>query len=135
MSTSIQEKLHRQHRQWLSDHAAWRADIETWRAELRAALAEVAEVEDTLRGSLEALEIHGDTIWEGEQRIRAHEGTLYQETRTGAPRKTDQPRAAAHHRQAAQHERLTDAHARIRRHHQTVVAGVMKLLKKARAAM
>ena len=135
MSTSIQEKLHRQHRQWLSDHAAWRADIEAWRGELRAALTELAEVEEVLRGSLEALEIHGDAVWEGAQRIRAHELTLHQEVTTGARRKTDKQRAAAHHRQAAQYKRLADAHARIRRNHQTLIAGVMELLKRARAAM
>ena len=135
MSTSIQARLHRQHRRWLSDHAAWRADIEAWRGGLRTTLAELAEVEDVLRGSLEALDIHGDLVWEGEQRIRAHELALHEEATTGGPRKTDKQRAAAHHRQAAQHERLADAHVRIRRHQQSVVAGVMRLLKRARAAM
>lgn len=135
MSTSIQEKFHRQHRQWQGDHATWRADIDAWRGELRAARAALAEVEDMLRDSLEGLEAHADAVWEGAQRVRAHELVLRQEAMTGEAHKTDSRWAAVHHRQAARHERLADAHARIKRHHHTVVAEVMKLLTRARAAM
>jgi hypothetical protein len=135
MSRSIQEKLHRQHRQWQDDHTAWRADVDSWRKELRAAQAALAEAEDVLRDSLEALEVHTDAVWESEQRARAHELTLRQEVVTGNPRKTDRQWAAVHHRQTALHARLADAHARIKRHHRAVVAEVMKLLTRARAAM
>lgn len=135
MSTSIQEKFHRQHRQWRDEHATWRADIDAWRKELRAAQATLAEVEDMLRDSLEALAAHADTVWESEQRLRAHELTLCQEARTGEQHKTDRQWAAVHHLEAARHERLVDAHARIKRHHHIVVAGVRKLLTRARAAM
>jgi hypothetical protein len=135
MSKSIQERFHRQHRQWQDDHAAWRSDIDAWRKELAAALAALAEVEDMLRDSSEALALHADTVWEGEQRLRAHELELWQEARTGAPHKTDRQWAAVHHREAARHERLADAHARIKRHQHRVVAGAMKLLARARAAM
>lgn len=135
MSKSLQEKLHRQHRQWQDDHVAWRVDIDAWRGELRAAQAALEEVQNTLRGSLEALEVHADTVWESEQRARAHELTLCQEAMTGKPRKTDKQWAAVHSKQAARHERLTDTHARVRRHQHAVVAEVMKLLKRARTAM
>jgi Tfp pilus assembly protein PilX len=135
MSKSIQEKFHRQHRQWQGDQATWRADIDAWRGELRAAQAALAEVEVTLRDSIEALEVHADAVWESEQRARAHELTLCQEAMSGKSYKTDKQWAVVHHRQAALHERLSDAHARVKRHHHTVVAEVMKLLKRARAAM
>lgn len=135
MSTSIQEKFHRQHRQWQGDHVSWRVDIDAWRGELRAAQATLAEVEDMLRDSLEALEAHADAVWESTQRARAHELALRQEAMTGEPHKSDRQWVAVHHRQAARHERLADAHARLKRHHHAVVAGVMKLLKRARAAM
>ena len=135
MSKSLQEKLHRQHRQWQDDHVAWRADLDAWRGELRAAQAALEEVQNTLRDSLDALEVHADTVWESEQRARAHELALCQEAMTGQPRKTDKQWAAVHHKQAAGHERLADAHARVRRHHLMVVAQVMKLLKRSRAAM
>lgn len=132
MGKSIQEKFHRQHRQWQDDTVAWRIDIETWRRELRTALA---EVQDVLRDSLEALEVHADTVWEGEQRARAHELTLYQETLSGKSRKTDKQWTAAHHKQAALHDHLAGAHARIGRHHRRLVAEAMKLLQRAGAAM
>jgi hypothetical protein len=135
MSKSIQERLHRQHRQWQDDTVAWRSDIDTWRGELRTAQAALAEVQDMLRDSLEALEVHADTVWESEQRAHAHELTLYQETLSGERHKTDKQWAAVHHRQAALHERLADAHARISRNHRTLVVEAMKLLKRSRAAM
>jgi len=135
MSKSIQEKLHHQHRAWQDDQVAWRMDIDAWRGELRTAQAALAEAQDVLRGSLEALEIHADAVWESEQRARAHELTLCQETMSGQPRKTDKQWAAAHRKQAALHERLADAHARIKRHHHAMAAEVMKLLKRVRAAV
>jgi predicted nuclease with TOPRIM domain len=135
VSTSIQEKFHRQHRRWRDDHAAWRADLDAWRRELRAALDALAEVEGMLRDALEALAAHADAVWESGERVRAHELTLCQEARTGERYKTDRQWAALHHREAARHERLADAHARIKRHHRIVVAEVMKLLNRARAAM
>lgn len=135
MSKSIQEKLHRQHRQWQGDYETWRADIDAWRRELRSAQAALADVEEALRDLLDAMEVHADVVWENEQRARAHELALSQEAMTGETRKTDKLRAAAHHRQAAQHERLADAHVRIRRHQHSVVAGIMRLLKRAGAAM
>jgi hypothetical protein len=135
MSKSIQEKLHRQHRQWHDDHVTWRMDIDAWRGELRTAQAALVEAQDVLRETLNALEVHADAVWDGEQRARAHELTLCQEALGGKPRKTDKQWAATHHKQAALHERLADAHLRIRRHQRTVVAEAMKLLKRARAAM
>jgi hypothetical protein len=135
MSKSIQEKLHHQHRQWQDDHVAWRMDIDAWRGELRTAQAALVEAQEMLRASSEALEIHADAVWESEQRARAHELTLCQETMGGKPRKTDKQWGAVHHKQAALHERLADAHLRIRRNHRAVVAEAMKLLKRARAAM
>jgi hypothetical protein len=135
MSKSIQEKLHRQHRAWQDDQVTWRMDIDAWRRELRTAQAALAEAQDVLRGSLEALEIHADAVWESEQRARAHELTLCQEAVSGNPRKTDKQWAAVHRKQAALHERLADAHGRISRQQRTVVAEAMKLLKRARAAM
>jgi hypothetical protein len=135
MSKSLQERLHRQHRQWQDDHVAWRADIAAWRSELRAALAALVELESTLRSSLDALEIHADAVWESEQRARAHELTLCQEAMTGTARKTDKQWAALHHKQAATHERLADEHKRVRRYQNAMVAGMMKLLRRARSAM
>jgi hypothetical protein len=135
MSRTPQEKYHRQHRRWQADRMAWRADIDDWRTELRGAQAALAEVGDALRDALEALEIHADAVWESAQRARAHEATLSQELTTGNPRKTDKRLATVHHQQTVRHERLVDAHARIKAYHRTVVAEVMRLAKRARAAM
>ena len=134
MSTTIQGKMHAQHRRWHNEHETWRADIDAWRKELREALTSVRDVEELLRGALHALETHADAVWENEQRLRAHERTLSDEVVAGARKKTDKQWAAAHHRQAAQHQRTSDAHARIGKYQRKVVAAVMRLLKRALAA-
>lgn len=134
MSKPIQQKMHEQHRKWRRDHETWQADIDEWRKELKAALADIAEVETTLRNSLDAIHDRADAIWEDEQRVRAHERVIGAEAMAGA-HKTDREWAAVHRRQAAAHERAAAAHARIKKYQRTVVAEVTRLVNLARRAM
>jgi len=46
-------------------------------------LASLKGIEDMLRDSLDALEVHGDTVWDNEQRLRPRELALRQETMAG----------------------------------------------------
>jgi hypothetical protein len=88
-----------------------------------------------LRDALDALDAHSQDLWEEEQRIHAHELSLYREAMEGQPQKTDKQWAAAHRRVAAQHERVAAVHERIKKHHHRVVAQVRRLLERARAAL
>jgi len=50
-------------------------------------LASLSGIEDMLRDSLDALEVHGDTVWDNEQRLRARELALRQgQRRENEPR-------------------------------------------------
>jgi hypothetical protein len=135
MSKTIQQKMHKQHRQWQSDSDTWRSDIDEWNKELRTALGDLREVEDMLRDSLDSLAVHADNVWESEQRRCAHELALREEAKTGVEKKTDKAWARTHREHAAWHERLADAHARIKQHQHKVVAGVRRLLRAARKGM
>jgi len=135
MSKTIQQKMHKQHRQWQSDSETWRADIDEWNKELRVALGDLREVEDMLRDSLDALAVHADSVWESEQRRGAHELALREEAMSGAEKKTDKAWAKAHREHTARHERLADAHARIKKYQHKVVAEVTRLLRAARKGM
>jgi hypothetical protein len=135
MSKTIQQKMHKQHRQWQSDSETWRSDIDEWNKELRMALGDLREVEDMLRDSLDALAYHADSVWESEQRRCAHELALREEAMSGAEKKTDKAWAKTHREHAAWHERLADAHARIKKYQHKVVAEVMRLLRAARKGM
>ena len=135
MSKTIQQKMHEQHRRWQSDSETWRSDIDEWNKELRMALADLREVEDMLRDSLDALAVHADSVWESEQRRHAHELELREEMKTGAEKKTDKAWAQLHREHAAQHQRLSDAHARIKKYQHKVVAEVRRLLRAARKGM
>ena len=135
MSKTIQQKMHEQHRRWQSDCDAWRSDIDEWNKELRVALGGLREVEDMLRDSLDALGVHADSMWESEQRRHAHELALREEVKSGAEKKTDKAWARIHQAYAARHERISDAHARIKKYQHKVVAEVMRLLRTARKGM
>ena len=135
MSKTIQQKMHVQHRQWQSDCETWRSDIDEWKKELRVALGDLREVEDMLRDSLDALAAHADSVWESEQRRGVHELELREEVMSGVKQKTDKAWAKAHRQHAARHERLSDAHARIKKYQHQVVAEVTRLLRDARKGM
>lgn len=135
MSKSIQGKMHEQHRRWRNDQDAWRIDIEEWKKELREASRTLADIGGMLRESFDAIEAHADAVWQEEQRTHGHELSLCQESMAGERKKTDRQWAAVHRRQSTQHERLADAHARMRKHNQRVVAAVRRLLDQTRQAM
>jgi len=134
MSKSIQQKMHKQHEKWKRDHNAWLADIDLWKKETQIAFTNLSEIEDALRDSLESIVVHADKIWENEQRTKAHELAISGETKDHK-NKTDKEWATAHSAHAAQHEQAAKAHKRIKKHHHTVIAEVVKLLKKVRKAL
>ena len=113
MSKSIQQKMHEQHAVWQRDHEAWLADTDQWKKQLQGISADLSEVEVALRDALDAIEAHADAVWDNQQRLKAHELTISEESKAGA-NKTDKEWAAAHSQQASQHERLTEAHERIK---------------------
>ncbi len=135
MSKTIQQKMHEQHRRWQSDGDAWRSDISEWNKQLRVALGDLREVEDMLRDALDALGVHADSVWEGEQRRHAHELALREEVKSGTEKKTDKAWARIHREYATRHGRLADAHTRIKQYQHKVVAEVMRLLRAARQGM
>lgn len=100
----------------------------------QGALVDLSEVESALRDSLSALEDHADTIWESQQRSKAHELTIGEEARA-SENKTDKDWLAIHREHSSQHERVANAHKRIKKHHQEVVTEATRLLKKVRSAM
>ena len=134
MAKTLHQRMHEQHTKWQIEHDAWMADIDRWKRDLQQALSDLKEVEEMLYDSLDALEFHARRLWENQQRVRAHEAILAEEARHDA-RKTDKEREAIHAEHAAQHERTMHAHERIRKHHNDVVAQIVRLLAQAGKAM
>ena len=134
MSKTIHQKMHEQHSEWQSDLQTWQADIELWKKELQAAVNDIATIDAALRDSLTALESHADTVWEHQQRIKAHEGVIGQESREGA-NKTDKAWAATHDAESSRHRQVADAHARIKDHQHAVVTEVRRLMNRIMEAI
>jgi len=134
MSKSIHEQAHEEHARWQSDLETWVADIDQWKNQLKAAIGDLGTIGDSMDDALSALESHADSIWQHQQRTRAHEGVVSQEAREGSG-ETDPAWAATHAEESSLHGRLGDAHERIKHHQHAVVAEVKRLLGKALEAM
>ncbi len=134
MSKTIHQKMHEQHLEWDKDLESWRLDLDHWKQELQDAIRDLNTIREAMSDSLTALESHGDTLWEHQQRLKAHDGVVGQEAREGA-NQTDKEWAATHQAESSRHQRLVDAHARIKRHQHAVVAEVKHLLDKMMEAV
>ena len=127
MSKTVHQKMHQQHVAWGKAVEAWQVDIGHWKTGLREALRDLDVIREAMQDSLTALEHHADSVWEHQQRLRAHEAVLGAEARA-ASNQTDRDWAATHEAESSRHERLGDAHERIKHHQHGVVAEVRRLL-------
>ena len=127
MNKTVQEKMHQQHVEWSKAIEAWQVDIEHWKKDLRAALQELETIREAMQDSLTALDNHSDSVWEHQQRLKAHEAVVCEEAKS-ASNQTDKSWAVTHDAESSRHERLDDAHQRIKHHQHGVVAEVKRLL-------
>jgi hypothetical protein len=134
MSKSVFQKMHEQHGQWQQDHETWLADINEWKKELHTALAGLTDIEAFLRDSLDALESHTNTVWEAQQRVKAHELILSEESRITA-NKTDKDWTHTHKELSSKHDQVLEVHERIKKYHHKVVADIARLVNDARKGM
>lgn len=116
-----------------SDHAAWREcltrwreDIDRWQAEHRQAIERLARMQDVISLHGECLTDHASAFTAMEQGITAHE-SLLAAVPDGPPSRPEAKFAEDHllHRDAM--HRQQDAHERIGRHHEQVLACVQAL--------
>jgi DNA repair ATPase RecN len=126
--------MHEQHIKWQHDHEAWLADIDEWKKELGAALTNLTDLEALLRDSLDGMETHANTVWEAQQRIKAHEAIISEESRDGE-NKTDKEWETTHKELSSQHEHVFEVHERIKKYHHRVTAKTVRLLIDARKGM
>lgn len=134
MSKTVHQKMHQQHVEWGKAVDAWQVDIQHWKTGLQEALRDLDAIREAMQDSLNALEHHGDSVWEHQQRLKAHEAVLCAEAKA-ASSQTDRDWATTHDAESSRHERLGDAHQRIKRHQHGVVAEVKRLLAKMMEAV
>jgi hypothetical protein len=122
------------HQTWLAAHAEWRHDIERWKGEHEAAAARLAEMQNVVRLHGEALEEHARAFRQAEDAIVAHEREIAEQA-AGASKSPQDVVANRHRDQEGAFSRQQDAHARIQKHHEAVMAQLQALENAAAAAM
>lgn len=128
------ESMRADHQTWLAAHARWRQDIDRWQAEHEAAVTRLAEMQEIVRGHGECLEEHARAVCQAEEATTAHE----REIAAFIAGKSDRPQDLAanrHQEQEGVFGRQQDAHERIKKHHEAVMAQLQILETAAGAAM
>ena len=134
MSKPVHQKMHQQHVEWSKATDTWQTDIDHWKTGLQKALGDLDAIREAMQDSLTALQHHADSVWEHQQRLKAHEAVVCEEAKA-ASNQTDKGWAATHDAESSRHERLGDAHERIKHHQHDVVAEVKRLLGKMMEAI
>jgi hypothetical protein len=136
MSTEIAtfKTMQAEHRDWLAAHARWRSDIEHWQAEHKTAVERLTTMQGVIAEHGNALEAHAQTMRTFEAAIAAHNRDMAAyEAGKGAP--AQDVLANRHQDNAGRFNRQLDAHERIKKHHQDVMAQLRSLELSAEAAM
>jgi chromosome segregation ATPase len=127
------ETMQADHRTWLAAYAQWRQEIERWQAEHGAAVARLAKLQQIVREHGECLEEHARAFQTVEDAIADHERELSKHQAKSGQQPDDV--VMQHQEQEDVFSRQRDAHERIQKHHQAVMAQLQALESSASAAM
>jgi chromosome segregation ATPase len=128
------ESMKADHQTWLAAHAQWREDIERWQAEHKSAVARLAEMQKTVQEHGECLEEHAKAFRKIEEAIASHEREITKQF-SGSNERPHDVVANRHQEQEGVFSRQQDAHERIKKHHEGVMAQLNALEASAAAAV
>jgi hypothetical protein len=128
------ETMQADHRAWLEAHGQWREDIERWQAEHETAVVRLTKLLQIVREHGECLEEHARALDKIDEAIRAHDREIADQE-AGTSKVPPDAVATQHQEQEGVFERQKDAHERIKKHHEGVMAQLQALEASAEAAM
>jgi hypothetical protein len=136
MNTAVEtfETMQAEHKDWLASHAEWHRDIERWQAEHKAAADRLTAMQSMIREHGDALEEHARVLRQSEAAISLHEREIakYQAGKEAAAQDV---MANRHRDNEGVFSQQQDAHERIKKHHEEVMAQLRLLEIYAEAAM
>lgn len=115
------------HQDWQAEHATWYADNERWQAEHQAALETLKQIEQGLQDHREALNEHARCTLAHAEGIAADERAIDEYEQRGEHGTFHESLDCTHRVIADYHLIQRQAHERIERHHQHVIAQVAAL--------
>jgi hypothetical protein len=128
------ETMQAEHKTWLAAHADWRRDIERWQAEHKSAATRLTAMQSLIREHGKALEEYARALRDVEDAITAHDREIA-EHRAGKGSQAQDVIANRHRDKEGVFGRQQDAHGRIKKHHEEVMAQLRNLESSAEAAM
>ncbi|MFO0911414.1 MAG: hypothetical protein U0795_00535 [Pirellulales bacterium] len=128
------ESMQADHQTWLAAHAQWQQDIALWQAEHKSAVARLAEVRRAVQEHAKGLEEHAKAFRELERAVAAHEAEIAKQF-SGSSEEPYDVVANRHQQQASAFGRQQEAHIRIKKHHEGVMAQLTALEASAAAPM
>ena len=120
---TIEEKEHKEHRQWHSEHALWLDEIKIWKKELKEVPTAVKRVKQGFEHFGEQIEAHAQAIRAHEVIENTHEAKLAEEHRD------DPIHHAIHEEERVGHEQEAETHAKLKALHFEAMALLDKLQK------
>lgn len=128
------ESMQADHLRWGESYAKWHQDISCWQTEHESAAARLAQLQQAMRDHGDALTTHLVAVNHAQQGCAKHERQIA-EFKAGTST-VPQDVASIHHREQAENfAKQQEAHERIRKHHEAVMAQLQALEASAAAAM
>lgn len=115
------QDMHREHQQWASEAILWQEEIELWRKEGEKALAELAGLDNTLRGHAKDLAEHAAAVNNHMGRVQKHEHALA-EFEGGGHGDGLLLWAKKHRAEADLHSQQRAAHSQIKQQHHAAMS-------------
>jgi len=130
MKTGTHLEMHQDHERWLNDLLLWADEAAIWEREQRDAAAELARVEEWLRGFAGVLAKHRRALAEHGEQFRGHEHAVAQFEQTGDGDQEELLLLAKHHRdEAAAHARTHQEHTELKERHRAILGAWMNVLR------
>ncbi len=114
-----------EHRRWREEHASWLIDVDRWQNDHQAAVFDLDRLQALVTDHGDAVRAHSDAIVLHDRASAQHEEELERFRGSGFP---GNPSVTRHRDFRTKHEQAREAHARIGKHHETVVTQLRKLV-------
>jgi hypothetical protein len=124
MTSTLHDKMHKEHRLWETEISQWRDDIAIWQKELADTEKDLARLKQAFEGRAETLRLHAATLRMLEQDSDAHEHALasFEQGDERGQGEALVKFAKKHVNESQSQEKSRESHETLKRHHHETMA-------------